>query len=88
MAKGLLRFFGVVSVILGIGAILFGVLSGTMMIMVPWGIGLLLAGAPLLGFAEALELLADIAKNTSPVRPHAAPEAPQPQFEQGSAFKR
>lgn len=66
MAKGLLRFFGVISVLCGFIAIVFGFLSGPIYVAIAWGTGMLLAGAPLLGFAYGLELLEDIAKNTAP----------------------
>jgi len=67
MAKGLLRFFGVVSVFVGFCAIGFSFVSGAgMFALLPWGVAMLLAGAPLLGFAYGLELLEDIARNTAP----------------------
>lgn len=67
MAKGLLRFFGVISVLCGFVAIGASFLAGSaMLVTLPWGIGMLLAGAPLLGFAYGLELLEDIVRNTAP----------------------
>lgn len=74
MAKGLLRFFGFLSVICGIGGIAAGILTGGVMYAaLAWGVGMLLAGAPLLGFAYALELLEDIARNTAPHDPARQP---------------
>lgn len=69
MAKGLLRFFGFISVLCGFGAIGFSLVAGSAIFaLLPWGVAMLLAGAPLLGFAYGLELLEDIAKNTAPRR--------------------
>lgn len=67
MAKGLLRFFGLISIVIGFASLGLGVLTGVgFLIILPWSVGLLLAGAPLLGFAYVIELLEDIAKNTAP----------------------
>jgi len=69
LAKGLLRIFGFISVLGGFLALVASfVVSGAAMVLLPWGVGMLLGGAPLLGFAYALELLEDIAKNTMPLQ--------------------
>ncbi|WP_455973164.1 hypothetical protein [Methylorubrum populi] len=64
MAKFLLTLFGGVSIIIGGFSFGFGFLSGPNYILMGWGSGMLLAGAPLLGFANVIELLERIAINT------------------------
>lgn len=64
MAKGLLRFFGGASVLLGFVALGWGFAHNGNLIAMSWGGGMLLAGAPLLGFAQVITLLEQIARNT------------------------
>lgn len=66
MAKGLLQFFGGASVLLGFVSLAWGLANNANWIAVSWGAGMLLAGAPLLGFAKVIELLHVIARNTRP----------------------
>lgn len=66
MAKGLLRLFGVLCLGAGAAAIALSfVIAGAMAVLLPWGVGLLPAGAILIGFAYGLELLEDITQNTA-----------------------
>lgn len=90
MAKGLLRFFGFISVLAGFCALAFSILAGPLVFTVAaWGIGMLLAGAPILGFAYALDLLEQIARNTSPPQPvsHEPPPAEAPAVTPAELFR-
>jgi hypothetical protein len=65
MAKGILRFFGILSLFAGFGGLVLGVLSGAgALVIVPWAIAMLLAGAPMLALAMIVELLEQIERNT------------------------
>lgn len=76
MAKFLLTLFGGISIIIGGFSFGLGFLSGPNYILMGWGAGMLLAGAPLLGFANVIELLERIAINTQKT---GAPNATNPQ---------
>lgn len=49
---------------LGFVALAWGLANNANWIALSWGAGMLLAGAPLLGFAKIIDLLEDIAHNT------------------------
>ncbi|HZH10543.1 MAG TPA: hypothetical protein VEZ24_09240 [Microvirga sp.] len=90
MAIGLLRFFGFISVLAGFGALGFSILTGPLVFTVAaWGVGMLLAGAPLLGFAYALELLETISRNTAPPQPASTqpPEVEAPKVTAAELFR-
>ena len=71
MAKGILKLFGGLSILAGLltllaGLFLFQGQPGAFAVsFLPIGASLLVAGAPLLGFAQVIELLERIANNTS-----------------------
>ena len=69
MAQGILRFFGIASIMVGLLVLAFGLPSegGLGRILVySLGSAFLLFGAPLLGFAHALDVLEKIEENTRP----------------------
>lgn len=68
MAKAILRLFGGASILIGLLTIVVGLLTPNgagLIITVPIGAGFLISGAPLLGFAQVIALLEQIARNTA-----------------------
>lgn len=71
MAKGILRLFGGLAILSGLltllaGLFLFQGQPGAFAVsFLPVGASLLIAGAPLLGFAQVIDLLEQIARNTN-----------------------
>ena len=81
MAKGILRFFGALAIIAGAMTIVFGLMAGgpyALVVVVPVGAGFLISGAPLLGFAQVIELLEEIARNTRSAPAHVASRGDAP----------